>query len=101
MNPDGTANLAGASASWPVISGGLGVASNTVITTSNTAIGLWLWRPAACPCDINSSGALSVQDVFDFLSVYFAGDDRGDFNRSGQCTVQDIFDYLAAYFAGC
>ncbi len=25
----------------------------------------------------------------------------GDFNNSGQVTVQDIFDFLTAYFAGC
>jgi hypothetical protein len=26
-----------------------------------------------CPADINNSGAVSVQDIFDFLSAYFAG----------------------------
>jgi hypothetical protein len=25
----------------------------------------------------------------------------GDFNKSGAVSVQDIFDFLAAYFAGC
>jgi hypothetical protein len=52
-----------------------------------------------CPCDWNHSGTVSVQDIFDFLSSYFAG--QGDFNNSSQTTVQDIFDFLACYFAGC
>ncbi len=49
--------------------------------------------------DINCSGAISVQDIFDFLAVYFAGASEGDFNQSGTNSVQDIFDFLAAYFA--
>jgi hypothetical protein len=52
-----------------------------------------------CPADWNNSGALSVQDIFDFLAAFFAG--AADFNLNGQTTVQDIFDFLTAYFAGC
>lgn len=55
----------------------------------------------ACAADVDRSGALSVQDVFDFLALYFAADPRADFDRSGGVTVQDVFDFLAAYFAGC
>jgi T5SS/PEP-CTERM-associated repeat protein len=55
----------------------------------------------SCPADFNSSGTLSVQDIFDFLAAYFGGDPRADFNHSGAISVQDIFDFLAAYFAGC
>jgi hypothetical protein len=54
-----------------------------------------------CPADFNSSGTASVQDIFDFLAAYFAGDPLADFNRSGAISVQDIFDFLAAYFSGC
>jgi hypothetical protein len=56
---------------------------------------------ATCPADFNHSGVASVQDIFDFLAAYFAGDPRADFNASGVISVQDIFDFLAAYFAGC
>ena len=28
---------------------------------------------SACPADFNTSGSLSVQDIFDFLAAYFAG----------------------------
>jgi hypothetical protein len=54
-----------------------------------------------CPADFNGSGALTVQDLFDFLNAYFASDPRADFNNSGSITVQDIFDFLMAYFTGC
>ncbi len=49
------------------------------------------------PGDWNCSGAVGVQDIFDFLADYFAG--RGDFNADGATGVQDIFDFLAAYFS--
>jgi hypothetical protein len=54
-----------------------------------------------CKADFNHSGAVSVQDIFDFLAAYFANDPTADFNSSGAVSVQDIFDFLAAYFAGC
>ncbi len=54
-----------------------------------------------CTADTNCSGALTVQDIFDFLTYYFAGDLRADANLSSTLTVQDIFDFLAAYFQGC
>ncbi len=57
--------------------------------------------PPACPADFNGAGGVTVQDIFDYLSAYFAGDLRADVNASGSLTVQDIFDFLTAYFAGC
>jgi uncharacterized membrane protein len=62
------------------------------------------WRaeiPLPCRADFNASGAVSVQDIFDFLSAYFASSPAADVNGVGGVTVQDIFDYLASYFAGC
>jgi hypothetical protein len=58
-------------------------------------------NPCACLGDINNTGTITVQDIFDFLSFYFANDPRADINHSGAVTVQDIFDFLSAYFAGC
>lgn len=54
-----------------------------------------------CVANINGVGGLTVQDLFDFLALYFAGDLTADVNANGVLTVQDIFDYLALYFAGC
>ncbi|MCC6320591.1 MAG: hypothetical protein IT438_04045 [Phycisphaerales bacterium] len=65
---------------------------------------LGFWHAAGnggCAADFNNSGAVSVQDIFDFLAAYFSNDPRADFNNSGAISVQDIFDYLAAYFTGC
>ncbi len=53
-----------------------------------------------CPGDHNQSGAVTVQDIFDFLADYFANNLAADYNNSGTLTVQDIFDYLAIYFGG-
>ncbi len=63
---------------------------------------LWFKHfPTVCRADINHSGTLSVQDLFDFLAGYFSAAPWADFNFSGTTTVQDLFDLLAAYFAGC
>ncbi len=53
-----------------------------------------------CAADFDASGVLAVQDIFDYLAAWFAGDPRADFNGGG-LSVQDIFDYLAAWFGGC
>ena len=47
----------------------------------------------SCTADFNCSGTVSVQDIFDFLAAYFAGDMSADVNGSGVVSVQDIFDY--------
>lgn len=54
-----------------------------------------------CPGDINRDGAASVQDIFDFLTLWFANDPRANVNNDGAVSVQDIFDMLSAWFAGC
>ncbi|HMN41155.1 MAG TPA: GC-type dockerin domain-anchored protein [Phycisphaerales bacterium] len=55
---------------------------------------------AFCPGDFNRSHGLAVQDIFDFLNAWFAGNPDADFNGNG-LAVQDIFDFLNAWFAGC
>ncbi len=67
----------------------------------SAGIGRWGCPPVACIADFNGAGGVTVQDIFDYLSAYFAGDLRADVNSSGSLTVQDIFDFLTAYFAGC
>jgi glucose/arabinose dehydrogenase len=54
-----------------------------------------------CPADFNASHALDTQDIFDFISTWFAAKLAADFNASGGLDVQDLFDYLNAWFAGC
>ena len=70
-------------------------------TTVNGAPSPLFARLKCCPADFNGSGVLNVQDIFDFLSAWFASNPNADFNHTGGIGVQDIFDFLAAWFAGC
>ena len=63
--------------------------------------GLALCRANSCPADFNCSAHLEPQDIFDFLSAWFALDPRTDFNAANGITPQDIFDFLSAWFTGC
>ena len=70
--------------------------------SGNSIVPLTIITPwTGCNADINNSGTLEVQDIFDFLALWFAGDCRADFNGTGGISVSDIFDFLTAWFAGC
>ena len=51
--------------------------------------------------DINQDSDLTVQDIFDFLSLYFSNAPGGDFNDDSAISVQDIFDFLQSFFSVC
>lgn len=68
---------------------------------SDGAMGSGTLTITCCPADFNASGSASVQDIFDFIAAYFAGNPRSDFNGSGATGVQDLFDFLSAYFTVC
>lgn len=55
----------------------------------------------ACKADVNCSGGISPQDIYDFLAYYYSGTLTGDFNSSGAVSPQDIYDFLAAYYLPC
>ncbi len=54
-----------------------------------------------CPADFNHLNGITVQDIFDFLTAWLAGEPAADFNHVNGITVQDIFDFLTAWLAGC
>jgi len=60
-----------------------------------------------CPADFDCSGGpggtggVTVQDIFAFLSAWFAQSPSADFDGNGTIAVPDIFAFLAAWFAGC
>jgi hypothetical protein len=54
-----------------------------------------------CAADVNGTGGVSVQDIFDFLTLWLANDPIADFNGTGGVSVQDIFDFLEAWVEGC
>ena len=70
--------------------------TGTCATTFSTVVNM-----THCPADFNCSGATTIQDIFDFLAAWFAGNPSANFNGVGGITIQDIFDFLAAWFAGC
>ncbi len=55
----------------------------------------------ACVADTDLSGTVTVQDIFDYIALYFAGLPRADIDGSGTVSVQDVFEYLTAYFSPC
>jgi hypothetical protein len=76
-----------------------------VVTDLNATCGGTYISSAAtlttCPADYNCSGAITVQDIFDFLGGWFQGNPSADVDESGTITVQDIFDFLGMWFSGC
>ena len=84
--------------------GNLGAGTYTYTLTAGISNGSWTADVALtilCLADFDDSGTVTVQDIFDFLAAWFAGDARADFNHSGAITVGDIFDFLEGWFAGC
>ncbi len=55
----------------------------------------------ACAADFNGVNGVTVQDIFDFLTAWLAGNPSANFNQVNGVTVQDIFDFLTAWLAGC
>lgn len=51
-----------------------------------------------CLLDVNFDHLITVQDIFDFLGFWFAGNPRADWNHSGSLNIQDIFDFLNDWF---
>lgn len=54
-----------------------------------------------CKADFNKVGDITVQDIFDYLTAWFAVDLSSDINSDAAVSVQDIFDFLSAWFQGC
>ncbi|HMN42358.1 MAG TPA: GC-type dockerin domain-anchored protein [Phycisphaerales bacterium] len=76
---------------------------STTITSSNSASIPAAGAKLPCRCDANNNGALEVQDIFDFLNLWLAGNPAADFNGGG-LSVQDIFDFLNCWLqnpVGC
>lgn len=55
----------------------------------------------ACTADTDYSGAVTLQDLFDYINLFLAGNPEAEINGVDGVTVQDLFDYLAAYFTPC
>ncbi len=75
--------------------GSLFVGANTVCNAPGN------FTSPCCKADINQNGSVTLQDIFDYLTLFFSESPAADINSSGSITVQDIFDFLTAYFGGC
>lgn len=53
------------------------------------------------PTDPNPRCLPGVLGLLSYIEAFFLNSPFADFNHSGAVTVQDLFDYLAAWFAGC
>lgn len=64
---------------------------------------MWSFTIVGEPCavDLNNSGGADVEDIFEFLTLWFAGDLAADFDEEPGLQVSDIFTFLAAWFEGC
>jgi hypothetical protein len=62
---------------------------------------LTLTPRGVCDCDFDGSLRLTTQDLYEFLSAWLTGNPRADFNVDGAVSVQDIFDFLQCFQIGC
>ena len=124
--PEGMPGLYRGEWYWVSVSGRSGFDRQTLFAASTTEVigypvavnpdypvGAWADAPQIGPVDLaifvranqrqtfaadfNCGGGISVQDIFDFLAAWFAGDPTADVGGDG-VTVQDIFDFLVAWF---
>jgi hypothetical protein len=58
-------------------------------------------RDFTCLANFNGVDGRTPQDIFDFLTAYFAGSPFVDVTNDGVRSPADIFAFLTAYFAGC
>jgi len=103
-------------ASIITISSGAASASGTTINFGQPMIGLQSVQPSGspsanlgfipaaggtCAADFDGNGTIAVQDIFAFLSAWFAGNPIADIDGIPGIGVQDMFAFLSAWFAGC
>lgn len=78
---------------------------DVIATAQNVASGnLVVFRnssPPACLADFDGAGGVQVNDLFAFLTAWFAGNPAADMNQNGGNDVPDIFQFLSLWFAGC
>jgi hypothetical protein len=64
-------------------------------------IGAYEFQGTSCRADHDGDSAISVPDIFSYLSDWFAQRLASDFDRDRSVEVDDLFHWLAAWFVGC
>lgn len=72
--------------------------SSTVNTTSSAAL-VAAGPRLPCKCDTNSSGGVTIDDLFIYFNLWFTSAPGSDFNGVDGTTIDDLFLYLNCYFA--
>ncbi len=54
-----------------------------------------------CAANFDQVNGITVNDIFAFLSAWFAGNFEADINTDGTLSVPDIFTFLNKWFQGC
>jgi hypothetical protein len=54
-----------------------------------------------CKADTNQDNLITVQDLFDYLTIWFPRTPSAEFDGLPGVTIQDLFDFLGAWFARC
>jgi hypothetical protein len=87
-----------------VVSGEVGPGAAGTVMAGPYALssGFWSVPPGqTCAADLNSDGALTINDFLLYLQFFGTADPRADFDHSGAINLQDFLGYLQAYAAGC
>lgn len=54
-----------------------------------------------CRADTNKNKVVNYEDLFAYVTLYFAGDKGADMNADAVLGVSDLFEYLAHFMGGC
>jgi len=57
--------------------------------------------PPVCRPDINADGFVNSNDVFAFITLFFANDPQADYNADGFINTTDFFVFFTEWFLGC
>ncbi len=57
-----------------------------------------LFQEQPLALDVNFDGLVDPDDLSDFVTLYFAGNQQADFDGDGQLTPDDLSDYIAGFF---
>jgi hypothetical protein len=80
--------------------GGYGLTPPDPQTQAQQSVALLWTRPACCTADFDCSDTVNTQDIFEYLTAWFAGEPRADLDGDG-LSVLDLFAFLEAWFGGC
>lgn len=66
-----------------------------------SAFGMASAASQTCAVDVSLDGFVTVNDIFQFLNIWFASAPGADFDGVGGITTGDVFAFLNAWFQGC